>query len=184
MNEKTYRLFSIVCYEESENLQFNIVLENAIKNNLDYFYIKHFPETEEKKSHYHLVIYSQSATKISTISNKLNIPENYINIKPHNSNEKSYTLKKTIGYLLHYNQSDKINYDISNIYSNREDLLEKYYNLLTNGDSEKSQLSEIIAFIDDNKPSIDNVLKFCLQNNMLKVFRKYNYVLCVMCKYN
>lgn len=182
MKVKTYRLFSILCYDESENISFNDIFQNVLKNNLKYFYIKHKGENDDKKNHYHLMIYYDQATTISKVSKILNIQDNYIKISDDFGNR--YTLKKSLGYFLHYNNKEKINYSYNDIVTNCEDLVRKYYDILTGGSDEKNELKEIIAFINDNGATIGDTLSFCIDNDYLKTFKKYSYVLTTLCRYN
>ena len=111
---ETYRLFSFVCYENSDNLQFDKVMENIENSGYTYFLIKH--DKDENKIHYHFAIYTKIPHSIKQISKDLDIEENYIRIKDDFGDR--YTLKKTIGYFLHYNNKDKYNYSYDSIISN------------------------------------------------------------------
>lgn len=93
MKNQTFRLFSIVAYDESDTMNFNNILNNIIKHDLKYFYVYHFKEEENEKNHYHIMIYIDSATTISKVSNLLEIEENYIRVKDHNER---YTLKNLL----------------------------------------------------------------------------------------
>ena len=74
---KKYRHWIILLYEDSNSYNFKEVMR-IIKSNKKYAYIKHFPETNEKKEHFHVIISLDNATKKSTLSKKLGIQENYI----------------------------------------------------------------------------------------------------------
>ena len=169
----TYRIFSIVCYPDSSNLSYNSVSSLLFKTNLSYFIIFH--DKDENKPHYHISIYSKKPTTLSVISKKLNVPENYI--KVHDDFGKRYTLKNTIGYLIHYNSTDKYNYDINSVITDNIDLLNKYYDVLTGGSSEQNDLKDILLFIENNICSSKDLLKYCIENNYLKTFKKYSYYL-------
>lgn len=171
MKNETFRLFSIVAYEDSENMSFNNIYTNIIKSNLKYFYILH--DKDENKKHYHILIYYEKPTTIKHVAKQLEIEENYIRIKDETGSR--YTLKKTIGYFLHYNNKDKYNYSIEDFSTNCIDMLEKYYNILTGGSNERNELSEIIIFIEDNRPTLKSVLRFCIENNYFKTYKKYSY---------
>lgn len=178
----TFRIFSIVCYDKSDTLDFDIIISNIIKHNYTYAYIKHKPELEEKKEHYHIMIYFDKPTTISKISKELNIKENYINVL--DEKKERYTLKKTIGYFIHYNNKEKINYDISDIVTNNQDMINKYYNILTGGKNEKNELKEIITYIDYNKPNARDLLYYCIENDYIITFKKYSYILYNIVKFN
>lgn len=175
MSEKTYRIFSIVAYDESDNLSYSDIFNSILLNKFKYIIIKHKPESNEKKEHYHIALYFDKPTTIKVVSNKLDIPSNYIEVLT--ENKQRYTLKKTIGYFLHYNNNDKINYNVNDIITNIQDVVNKYYDILTGGSNESNELKEIIAFATDNFVNIKDVLMFCIDNNYLKTFKKYSYIL-------
>lgn len=175
MSERTYRIFSIVAYDLSDNLSYTDIFNNILLNKFKYIIIKHQPETNEKKVHYHIALYFDKPTTIKVVSNKLNIKENYIEVL--NDMKQRYTLKKTIGYFLHYNNDDKINYNLNDINTNIPDVVKKYYDILTGGSNESNELKEIIAFSTDNFVNIKDVLLFCIDNGYLKTFKKYSYIL-------
>ena len=52
---KKYRCFTFVCYEDSTIYNFKDVLAN-LKTYKNWAYIKHLPESNEKKTHYHFII--------------------------------------------------------------------------------------------------------------------------------
>lgn len=175
MSEKTYRIFSIIAYDTSDNLSYSNIYNNILLNKFKYIIIKHYPEDHDKKEHYHIALYFDKPTTIKVVSNKLNIKENYIEVL--NDLNQRYTLKKTIGYFLHYNNNDKINYSLNDINTNIQDVVNKYYDILTGGSNESNELKEIIAFATDNFVNIKDVLLFCIDNNYLKTFKKYSYIL-------
>lgn len=178
---KTYRIFSLVCYEDSEDLDYNKIYNKLTKLKYIYFIIKH-DQDQNTKLHYHIAIYSKSPTTIPIIAKKLDIRENYIKIQDELGSR--YTLKKTIGYLIHYNNKDKINYNIENIISNDNELVRKYYDIISNDKGEASSLREIMLFITNNQPNCKDLINFCIDNDLLKVFRKYSYFLNQIIKEN
>ena len=170
----TFRLFSIVAYDDSENLSISDLLSYIKLNNFSYFYIKH--DKDKNKIHYHICLYFQESKTITYVAKKLLIDNNNINVT--DENNKRYTLKKSLGYLLHYNNNEKYNYDYINIKTNMQDTLDKYYALLTGGNNESNQLNEILQYIKFNHiTNISSVLMYCLENNLLKTFKKYSYIL-------
>lgn len=174
-DKDTYRIFSCVVYEENE--QFYRVLQNTLKNNLDYIYILH--DRDDVNPHYHFVIYTKIATTISKISKLLDLPCNYINTyNMENNIKKRYTMKQTISYLIHYKMQDKYNYPFEDVKTNIYPMCQKYYNILTNNKEDNREINEIIAFIDDNDiRSLKEVIHFCLENNYTNTLKKYQYIL-------
>lgn len=179
--EKTYRIFSLVCYDVSDTLCFNDIIEKVYANNYDYFYIKH--DKDNNKVHYHLAIYMPLAHTISYIANNLGVTNNQINVK--DDNGVNYTLKSTIKYFLHYNIKGKQPYTIDEIKTNRQDTCNKYYDILTGGKFEKQELKDIMLFIEMNSiDKITQVLQYCISNDYLKTFKKYSYILNQVVKEN
>lgn len=179
--DKTYRIFSLVAYDTSETMAFNDIYIKLNSLNCTYFIIKH--DKDNSDIHYHIALYFKNPTTISVVASKLCISANYIKIQDNFG--KRYTLKNTIGYLIHYNNKEKYNYKIDNIITNDSDLVNKYYDLLTGGNSEAQTLKEILLFIDNN-PYANNkdLLAFCIDNDLLKTFRKYAYYLNQIIKEN
>lgn len=176
MAAKTYRIFSITLYDFSDTLNFNDILLRVSSHKLKYFYIKHTAEKEELKDHYHLVIYFDIPTTLKNVSNLLEINENSIKIMDETG--KRYTLKKSVGYLLHFNNSEKIQYKFEDIKTNIYDTIKKYYDILVIPNSEKKELAEILAFIEDNHIKTTYALVYwCIENDYLKTLKKYNYLL-------
>lgn len=170
----TYRIFSIVAYDDSDTLEFGDILSTIKLNNFKYIYIKH--NKDKKKTHYHIALYFPYPKTIDYVADKLQIRNNNINVTDNNS--KRYTLKNTIKYFLHYDINDKSSYDYNELKSNMEDTCEKYYNIITGNNNESSQLSEIMQFISINHiRTISQVINYCIDNNLLKTFKKYSYIL-------
>lgn len=179
--EQTYRIFSIVCYDKSDTLSFNDIISKVISYDFDYFYIKH--DKDKNKPHYHLAIYIPIAHTITYIADKLGINNTQINVK--DDRGVRYTLKSTIKYFLHYGIKDKESYTIDELISNRQDTCNKYYDILTGGKNEKQELKEIMLFIEMNSINkINQVLQFCIENDYLKTFKKYSYILNQVVKEN
>lgn len=176
MVTKTYRIFSCTLYDVSDTLCFNDIIIRVNNHKLKYFYIRHNAEQEEKKDHYHLVLYFEKPTTLKNVSNLLEIDENKIKIM--DDTGKRYTLKKSVGYLLHFNNSEKTHYNFEDIKTNIYDTIKKYYDILVTPNSEKKELAEILAFIEDNNIKTTYALVYwCIENDYLKTLKKYNYLL-------
>lgn len=179
--EKTYRIFSIVAYDDSDTMSFNKINSLIPTLNTTYFIIKH--DKDEVKNHYHIVLYFNKPSTISIISKKLDISSNYIRIQ--DDFGKRYTLKNTIGYLIHFNNKEKHNYSTNDIMTNNIDIVNKYYDLLSGGNSENQNLKEIMLFLENNPTSnCKDLLYFCIENDLLKTFKKYSYYLNQIIKEN
>ena len=135
---KKYRNWEILLYEDSYVYDFKEVMR-ILKSNKKYAYIKHLPEEDESKEHYHFILRLDNATKKSTLSNKIGVPENYI------SEIKS--LRTMNRYLIHIDDEDKIQYDIPDVIISKpyqREYIKCFDDLL----SEEEILEQIYQFID------------------------------------
>lgn len=178
LSKETFRIFSLVCYDNN----FNDIFKNVLQKDYTYFYIKHLKEEETKKDHTHLVIYCSKATTISKIATDLNISNNDINVL--NDKGERYTLKGTIGYLLHYKmENKKQHYELEEIVTNNQELVNKYYNIISDNNNTNRQFKEIISFIEDNNiTSLKELSLFCISTGCLDLLKKYQYLLCNILK--
>ena len=103
---KKYRHWIILLYEDSKSYNFNEVFR-IIKSNKKYAYIKHFPESNEKKEHFHIILSLENATKKDTLSRKLGVASNYI--------DEVKNLRSMCRYLIHKDDDDKYQYDINQV---------------------------------------------------------------------
>lgn len=105
-DEKRYRNFMILFYNESKHYNFDDIIFNI--HSLKYYaYIKHQPEEEEKSVHYHGFIHLDTACTVSALSKRLGIPE-----------DKIQYVKNVRGgcrYLTHIDYPDKIQYSIDDV---------------------------------------------------------------------
>ena len=155
-----YRSFLILLYEDTTSYNINdIFFEiNGFKK---YAYIKHNPETNEKKSHYHLYISLDSACTISAVSKRLCVPAQFIQ---HVRSERA-----SLRYLTHIDYPDKIQYEIKDIkyslniersllksYSDVEseiDIINNIHNFilsLKNDFTYNQALIELVKFVNSN----------------------------------
>lgn len=138
---KKYRNWEILLYEDSYVYDFKEVIR-ILKSNKKYAYIKHQPEKDETKEHYHFILKLDNGTKKSTLSNKLGVPENYIN--------EIISLRMMNRYLTHIDDEDKIQYEIADVTISKpyqREYLKCFDDLL----SEEEILEQIYQFIDTFK---------------------------------
>lgn len=103
---KKYRCFTFVAYEDSSSYDFQNLLAN-LKTYKYWAYIKHLPEVDEKKSHYHFIIKLENATTCEGVSKKLGIAPNYIQYV---RNERAMCR-----YLIHFDDPNKLQYNFTDI---------------------------------------------------------------------
>ena len=103
ISPKSYRHFIAILYSDSTSYNFDDVIFNL--NQFKYYaYIKHLPEQDEKKEHYHLFLSVDSATTIKNISKRLGVPENYIQYVK--------SVRSSVRYLTHIDYPEKKQYSI------------------------------------------------------------------------
>lgn len=137
---KRYRNFMVLFYKDTDTYNFNDIIFN-IHSMKYYAYIKHTPEEEEKKEHYHAFIHLDTACTISSISKRLGIPENYI--------QYSKNVRGSCRYLTHIDYPDKTQYDINEVYVSpifKRKFLKNFEDIKT----EEEVIQDIYFFIDNN----------------------------------
>lgn len=103
---KRFRSWTIILYSDSSSYDFNKVME-IIKSHKDYAYIKHVPDDEVKKEHYHINLYLDNPTFRSSVINKLGLPEDYQFL------DSIDNVRVMNRYLTHFDAPDKVQYDLS-----------------------------------------------------------------------
>lgn len=151
---KKFRHWTILLYEDSKSYIFKDVLR-IIKSNKKYAYIKHFPESNEKKEHFHVLISLENATKKSTLAKKLGIGENYI--------DEVKNLRSMCRYLIHKDDDDKYQYPLDNVIVSP--LFERQFKKSFDDiEDEPTIITNIYNFIDSIKESS---LNYFLQQKSL-----------------
>lgn len=164
-----YRSFLILLYEDTTSYNINdIFFEiNGFKK---YAYIKHEPETDEKKSHYHLYISLDSACTISAVSKRLGVPSQFIQ---HVRSERA-----SLRYLTHVDYPDKIQYNLTDIkYSTNieRSLLKSYSDIESEIDIINNIYNFILSLKDDfsyNQALIE-LIKFVNTNYYDTIYKRY-----------
>lgn len=163
---KKYRCFTFVAYKESESYCFDNILAN-LKTYKYWAYIKHLPEENEKKEHYHFIIKLDNATTCEGVSKKLGIPVNYIQYV---RNERAMCR-----YLIHFDDPQKMQYNFDDIRVSRlwerkfkkhfedlkteEEIIQDIYNWLLNNhyDTFQEKLMYLVMWV--NLSGYDSVYK-------------------------
>lgn len=104
---KKYRCFEFVVYDESIHYK----LEDIMKSLYGFKYwawIKHQPESNEKVSHYHILIKLENATTIESISKKTGVPISKI--------QYVRNVRAMCRYMIHLDDPEKIPYSISDVH--------------------------------------------------------------------
>lgn len=106
VDNKRYRNFMILFYEESKHYKFEDLIFNI--HGLKYYaYIKHQPEDDEKTEHYHGFIHLDSATSETALAKRLGLPKEKV----------KYVKNVRAGcrYLTHIDYPDKIPYSLDDV---------------------------------------------------------------------
>lgn len=136
----------------------------TIKENYEYAYILHEPEEDTKKPHWHVVLRFKNAQWNTSIAKNLGISLNYIR----NCNN----LDKALQYLIHYNEPDKKQYDISCVVGSLVDRLKVSLNKKERTEDEEAKIlidyiinqSEIISFT--------KFAQYCVNNGYWATYRR------------
>lgn len=173
--EKRYRTFMLILYEEDNNFieYINYIVDKKFKNkNYKYLGITHDRDTNEngeiKKSHDHIVLYFDNPRTISSISKELGLPSNYI--------ESYKSLKTALTYLIHFNQGDKAQYSIEDTYGDLQNELKKYTkNVIL---SEEDRVLKILDLIDSyyKYTSYSQFLRDICSLGLYDILRRNNYM--------
>lgn len=172
VEEKRYRHFMILLYPEWDNFK-NILgdLKGSFKN---YAYIKHIPESEEKKEHIHFILSLDNARSIKSLSKRIDVPENLI--------QNCKSLRSSCRYLIHKDDEDKFQYNLDQVvvsHSFKSTYFKSFDDLL----SDEEILDNIYAFIDSYKDlgSIRleiELTKYVCANAFERVFKRYYSTIC------
>lgn len=165
--EKRYRHFMILLYPEDD--YFDNVLQDIKGNFKNYAYIKHMPESDEKKEHLHLILSLDNPRSIQSLSNRLGIPSRLIqNLK---------SLRGACRYLVHRDNEDKYQYDIDQVIVSKsfQNTYAKSFDDLQSDDEILDNIFEFIRELKYENPiEIEiNLTKFVCANAYERVFKRY-----------
>lgn len=149
---------------------------DKIKTSYDYAYCLHNRDIAEdgstKKSHWHVVLRFNQAVWSSAICKELEIEHNYIeNVK---------RFDNALQYLIHYNDTDKAQYTIDEVYGNLKSKLVESINKVEKSEGEK--VVELIQFIKEyeGKLTITDFASYCALNGYWSEFRRSGAIFCKM----
>ena len=169
---KKYRHFILLLYPYWDN--FKIILGDLKGSFKNYAYIKHIPETEEKKEHVHFILSLENARTIESISNRVGVPSNLI--------QNCKSLRASCRYLVHKDDEDKYQYNLDQVvvsHSFKSTFFKSFDDLL----SDEEILDNIYTFIDSYKDlgpirlEIE-LTKYVCANAFERVFKRYYSTIC------
>lgn len=159
----------LVLYPE-EDLSHKKAIE-YIENHYSYASIIHDNDLNEdgtlKKSHVHIVLRFSNYRWRNAISQELNITPNYL--------EKCKNLENALKYLVHINNPDKFQYEISQVHGDLKNKLLSY--LKDKSLSESEQAKQLLLFIQDypTSLSLSDFLIFCCDHGFYSIYRRNAY---------
>lgn len=170
MNKNIRSLYwGLILYDDSENLNFNDKII-TIAQNYDYVYIKHDkdidPNGNLKKIHYHIILKFNNYKWLKSLSDELNIPINYF--------EKINSLNNMLVYLIHYNNPDKYQYSLNDVFgtASLKIKLNKCISNIENTEEDKIQI--ILDFIYSYPANLSyrDLVSFVLNKGLWAEFRR------------
>lgn len=173
MAKENYRSRAHMLLLYPEDATHVLALEK-VKQSYDHAYILHDKDvTEEgelKKPHWHVVIRFNNATWASSICKELGIEQNYI--------EETKKFDNAMQYLIHYNDTDKAQYDVNEVKGNLKNRLVESINKMEKSEGEK--VVELIEYINgyEGRLSITEFAKFCAANGYWAEFRRSGSIFC------
>ena len=164
-----FRSFMILLYDDTSSYDFDRVMFE-IRGFKQFAYIKHLPEEDEKKVHYHLYIHLDSACTISSVSKRLGVPDKFI------QNVRSE--RACLRYLTHIDYPEKNQYHIEDIICSKN-LERKIVKAHCDVEDETTIIDNIYKFIVDLKNQYDyhnavmQLIKFVNINCYDSVYKRY-----------
>lgn len=132
-----FRNFTLILYQDTTSYNFEETLR-IIKSQKKWAYIKHMPEAEETKEHYHVILSFDNQSSITALSKKTGVPVQHIKgIK---------NFRSMCRYLIHKDDEEKYQYSleqvkVSNLFAKEykkqfddieteDEIIEKIYNFI------------------------------------------------------
>lgn len=169
MEKYRARLHQLLLYpEDNSHCQ---ALEKIMKS-YDYAMILHDKDYytegdnvgELKKPHWHIILRFKQAVWSSAVCKELGIEQNYI--------EQVRKFDNALQYLIHYNDSNKAQYNINEVQGTLKPRLVESINKGEKSEGEK--VLELIDYIErqESKISIKQFASYCAQNGCWSEFRR------------
>ena len=159
------RTMALMLYPEDST---HVQAIEKIKESYDYAFILHDKDCDEdgvvKKAHWHVVLRFKNQNWNSSIAKDLGIELNYI--------QKVKNFDNALQYLIHYNDSDKYQYDLSEVKGNLKNRLKEKINASNKTEGEK--VMDLIEWIDsyDCIVSVKALARYCAENGYWAEFRR------------
>lgn len=169
IDEKRFRHFMILLYEDSEVYNFYNILFDLKGSFKNYAYIEHQPENKEKKSHIHFILSLDNARSINSISKRLGIPSNYF--------QSIKSLRASCRYLTHIDFDDKKQYDLSQVVVSPS-FSRKFYSAFDDLKTEQDVIDDIYLYIDSLtnysfKDALKHLILFVNSQSYDTIYKRY-----------
>lgn len=165
--DNRFRNWMILLYPEWEN--FEEILQDIKGSFKNYAYIKHEPESDEKKVHYHLILNLDNPRTDKSLSKRLGIPVNLF--------KRVKSLRGSNRYLIHIDNEDKIQYKLTDVVVSKS-YQSTYFKSFDDLMSDEDILDNIYCFIESYKDSSPieleiQLTRYVCSNGWERVFKRY-----------
>lgn len=171
IDEKRYRNFIILLYEDSTSYNFEEVLFDLKGSFKNYAYIKHKPETSEKKEHYHFILSLDNARTISSLAKRVGVAPNYF--------QPIKSLRASCRYLTHIDTEDKNKYNLSDVVVSNS-FMRKFYGAYDDLKTEGDVIDDIYNYVEyitsttgNVQEAIKELIMFVNKNNYDTIYKRY-----------
>lgn len=167
MNNERSTSWALILYP-NEDLDHKKALDYIINNYSKYAYINHDSDLldtgELKKEHTHVIISFTNYRWRNAIAQELNITPNYL--------EKVRNLENSLKYLIHFNNSDKYQYEVEKVQGTLKQKLISYIN--TTDKSESDKVLELLDYLESQKGyvKLSSFIKYVCSNNLYDIYRR------------
>ena len=171
VDEKRYRNFMFLLYQDTTTYNFDDVLFDLKGSFKNYAYIKHLPESDEKKEHYHFILSLDNARSVSSLSKRVGVPNNYIS--PIRS------LRASCRYLTHQDNEDKTKYNLTDVVVSSS-FARKFFGAFDDLKTEQDIIEDIYNYIDyvsqfEMQKALKELIIFVNQNAYDSIYKRYRY---------
>lgn len=169
IDEKRFRHFMILLYPDSESYKYEDVLFDLKGSFKNYAYIKHKPETNEKKEHIHFILSLDNTRSINSISKRVGVPPNYF--------QPIKSLRASCRYLIHQDEDNKIKYELADV-SVSQSFSRKFYASFDDLKTEEDVIDDIYLYIDSLcdskfKDAVKSLIKFVNSQAYDTIYKRY-----------
>lgn len=170
IDKTSYNKFLILLYPDTKSYDYDEVLA-YLKSYKKWAYIKHVPESNEKKEHVHFVLVLPDKTTFNSLSSKSGVPKQFI--------QSIDNLRSVNRYLTHLGYDDKIQYSkddviVSDGYKRQ---FNKCYDDLETDDIIINKIRfKIMELCSIYKKSCDvefELIKYVEEENYDRLYKKY-----------